>query len=151
MIAYLSSHIGGSYIKNGTRMPTPLIADNGFLENLQQHWKNNSNVLIISAAPDDIEVNDSRRNIFAESFPMSGLSINRIIMCDKRNENVLDGKRLFEDITYPDSYGREFYALADGSFFLIENKTTTLFGEAYLIKDGNIRQICEKDKSICIK
>lgn len=39
---------------------------------------------------------------------------------------VLDGKRLFEDITYSDSYGREFYALEDGSYFLIENKTTTL-------------------------
>ena len=33
---------------------------------------------------------------------------------------------------------------------MIENETTTLFGMAYLIKDGNMRQICEKDKSICI-
>ena len=65
-------------------------------------------------------------------------------------DDTLDGQRLFEDITYPDSYGREFYALEDGSYFMIENKTTALFGTAYRIKDGNIKQICEKDKSICI-
>ena len=51
-----------------------------------------------------------------------------------------DGTRI-EDITYPDSYGREFYALKDGSYVLIENGTTTLFGEAYLIKDGKKKQI----------
>ena len=68
----------------------------------------------------------------------------------KIKDEVLDGKRLFEDITYSDSYGRKFYALEDGSYFLIENKTTTLFGAAYLIKDGFIKQICEKDKSICV-
>lgn len=30
-------------------------------------------------------------------------------------DDILDGKRLFEDITYPDSYDKEFYALTDGS------------------------------------
>ena len=44
----------------------------------------------------------------------------------------------------------EFYALEDGSYFIIENNTITLFGAAYLIKDGMIKQICEKDKSIII-
>lgn len=203
-----------------------------------------SKVLIISADADDIEVNDSIMNIFAASFPMSGLSISQMYICDNRNEklvdyisiydvlilagghvptqnkffekirlkerikdfdriligisagtmnsaeivyaqpelegesidkeyerflsglgitklmilphyqdikdDILDGQRLFEDITYSDSYGRELYALEDGSYFMIENKTTTLFGAAYLIKDGTIKQICEKDKSICI-
>ena len=68
-----------------------------------------------------------------------------IVYAQPEND-ILDGQRLFEDITYSDSYGREFYALEDGSYFMIENKTTTLFGAAYLIKDENIKQICEKDK-----
>ena len=242
MIAYLTSHIGGSYKKNGIRIPTQLSTENGLLESLQKHWKDNSKVLIISADADNIEINDSIRNIVAASFPMSGLSTGQMHICDKRNEkiveeiadydvlilagghvptqnrflkrirlkerihefdgiligisagtmnsaeivyaqpelegesidkeyerflsgvgitklmilphyqdikdDILDGKRLFEDITYSDSYGREFYALEDGSYFMIENKMTTLFGTAYLIKDGNIQQICEKDKSI---
>lgn len=158
--------------------------------------------MIISADADDIEVNDSIMNIFAASFPMSGLSISQIYICDHRNENLVDkiaghdvlilsgghvptqnkffekirlkerindfdgilvgisagtmnsaevvyaqpelegesvdkeygrflsGQRLFEDITYSDSYGREFYALKDGSYFMPENKTATLFGDA---------------------
>ena len=63
-------------------------------------------------------------------------------------DDMLDGQRLFEDITYPDSVGREFYALEDGSYFLVENNETTLFGAAYRIKDGAIKQICEKGQSI---
>lgn len=245
MITYLTSHIGGHYKIDGKRIPTKLFTDNGFLDSLQNHWKDNTDVLIISADAEDIERNDSIRNVFAVSFPMSGLPVNRMDICDKRNEeivdriteydvvilsgghvptqnafferlqlkeqlnkfdgiligisagsmncaetvyaqpelegesinqeyqrflaglgitkimvlphyqalkdDILDGQRLFEDITYPDSYGREFYALNDGSYFTVENGTTTLFGEAYLIKDGTIRQICEKDKSIFVE
>lgn len=84
---------------------------------------------------------------------LSGLGITKLMILphfqDIKND-ILDGRRLFEDITYPDSYGREFYALEDGSYFMIENKATTLFGAAYLIKDGTVKQICEKDKSICM-
>ncbi|MBD5135008.1 MAG: type 1 glutamine amidotransferase-like domain-containing protein [Lachnospiraceae bacterium] len=244
MIAYLTSNIGGSYKENGTRVPTQLSTENGLLDSLKKHWKDNSKVLIISADAGDIEINDSILNIFKVSFPMSGLSIGQILICDKRNEklvdeiadydvlilagghvptqnkfferirlkesilnfdgiligisagtmnsaevvyaqpelegesvdkeykrflsglgitklmilphyqdikdDILDGKRLFEDITYQDSYGREFYVLEDGSYFIVEGKVTTLFGAAYLIQDGNIKQICEKDKSICV-
>ena len=46
--------------------------------------------MIISADADDIETNDSKRNIIAVSFPMSGLSISQIYICDNRNEKLLD-------------------------------------------------------------
>lgn len=236
MIVYLSSYIGGSYKqKDGTRIPAKLSTENGLLDSLQEHWKNKARVLIISSDENDIVKNDGFRDIFAAAFPMSGLSVEEMVICDRRNENIvnriaeydavilagghvptqnkffrkiqlkehlkdfdgiligisagtmncaetvyaqpelegesldkeyqrflpglgitrlmiiphyqkikdgyLDGKRIFEDITYPDSYGREFYALADGSYVLIENGTMTLFGEAYLIKDGKKKQI----------
>ncbi|MCD8047793.1 MAG: Type 1 glutamine amidotransferase-like domain-containing protein [Clostridiales bacterium] len=57
-------------------------------------------------------------------------------------DNILDGQRLFEDITFGDSFGNCFFALPDGSFFLIEDGETWLFGEAYQISDGEIEQIC---------
>ena len=56
----------------------------------------------------------------------------------------LDGLRLFEDITYKDSYGHEFVALPDGSYILSVDGVETIWGEAYLIKDGMIEQICEE-------
>ncbi len=48
----------------------------------------------------------------------------------------LDGKRLFQDITYPHSMGRRFYAIPDGSFLLAEKGRETLYGESHLIQDG---------------
>ena len=63
-------------------------------------------------------------------------------------DSLLDGRRLFEDITYPDSMGRCFLALTDGSFLLCENGRETLFGEAYRLVDGRMSQICSTDESI---
>ena len=63
-------------------------------------------------------------------------------------DSWLDGRRLFEDITYPDSIGRCFLALTDGSFLLCENGRETLFGEAYRLTDGRMSLICSTDKSI---
>lgn len=61
-------------------------------------------------------------------------------------DSWLDGRRLMEDITYQDSYGRKFCTLVDGSYILIREEEgrhkTTLYGEAYLISDGGIRQLC---------
>ncbi|MGN0984996.1 MAG: Type 1 glutamine amidotransferase-like domain-containing protein [Candidatus Enterenecus sp.] len=56
-------------------------------------------------------------------------------------DDVLDGLRLYEDITYPDSVGRSFYALVDGSYLFLHDGAEELRGEAYLIRDGALKQI----------
>ena len=56
-------------------------------------------------------------------------------------DNYLDGRRLFEDITYADSWGECFYAFVDGTYLLVENGRTTLHGEAYRLADGRMEQI----------
>ncbi|MCD8383083.1 MAG: dipeptidase E [Clostridiales bacterium] len=66
-------------------------------------------------------------------------------------DSVLDGQRLFEDITYADSYGNRFFALPDGSFFLAEEGETWLFGEGYQISDGEIEQICADGEELRIE
>lgn len=65
-------------------------------------------------------------------------------------DDVLDGLRVLEDIAYPDSWGREFYALNDGSYVLSENGTETLYGEAYRIRDGQISQICRNGECVIL-
>ena len=55
--------------------------------------------------------------------------------------NYLDGMRLFEDITYADSYGRELLVLNDGSYLMSVDGVESIHGEAYLLKDGVMRQI----------
>ncbi len=57
---------------------------------------------------------------------------------------MLDGKRLFDDITYSDSHGQVFYALPDGSYLYAKDGVEKICGEAYLIKDGTCVQICAK-------
>lgn len=56
-------------------------------------------------------------------------------------DEVLDGRRVYEEITYPDSVGRKFYAIPDGSFLLVRDGIEELRGEAYLIQDGRISRI----------
>lgn len=58
-------------------------------------------------------------------------------------DNDLDGRRLFGDITYADSWGECFYVFVDGTYLLIEDGRTTLFGEAYRLADGQMEQISQ--------
>ncbi len=63
-------------------------------------------------------------------------------------DNYLDGHRLIEDITFADSYGQRFYVLIDGSYIFCSEGRETLCGEAYLIENASLKQICEDDKEI---
>ena len=58
-------------------------------------------------------------------------------------EDYVDGLRLMEEITYPDSAGRIFYAIVDGSYVLQTEDRKEIRGEAYRIADGRIEKICE--------
>ena len=61
---------------------------------------------------------------------------------EQLKDEVLDGMRLIEDITYSDSMGHEIIALNNGSYIIAENGAEILYGEAYSIKDGKQKQIC---------
>ena len=56
--------------------------------------------------------------------------------------------RLFEDITYPDSEGRTFFCLPDGSYILCDEDGEMLFGEAYRLRNGILELICVEGESI---
>lgn len=242
---FMTSAIGGNRKENGQRIATPLFGYNGFTERLKACWKVNSKILIFTGSPNDFDRNDGIVNCLRESFPMSGLSISFMEICDNRNEELiekidemdviilfgghvptqnsffhkislkeklavyngiivavsagsmncaetvyagpesegealdpnyqrwipglgltdinifphydalkddyLDGMRLMEDITYPDSFIHEIIALNNGSYILIEDGEETIFGEAYLIKNGKVKQICEHGSSFIWK
>ena len=56
-------------------------------------------------------------------------------------DDVLDGMKVFEDIAYPDSMGKTFYAIPDGTYLFIDDCVEELRGEAYRIKDGVMTEI----------
>lgn len=56
-----------------------------------------------------------------------------------KNE-YLDGKRLFEEITYPDSFGRSFITLNDGCYLYGDGQYEIVYGESFIISDGTIKK-----------
>ena len=224
---------------------------NGLVEELRSYWRENSRCLLISAFPDEYAVNDRMRADFERIFRETGLSLECMDLCDRRNgresvsklgsydmvilggghvptekaffdeiglrnallgasdpdgnnpvgrswdgivmgisagsmncadvvyaqpempgeavdpsyqkfirglgltdlnvlphyqavkDDCVDGLRLMEDITYPDSIGRTFYAITDGSYVLQTEDQKEIRGEAYRIADGQIRKVCE--------
>lgn len=52
--------------------------------------------------------------------------------------DIVDGLRLMEDITYPDSMGRKFYAIIDGSYIYLDTDSgrEEICGESYIIENG---------------
>ncbi len=85
---------------------------------------------------------------------LPGLGLTDVMLLphyQKVKDDMLDGMRLFEEITYADSMGRAFYAIPDGSYLLGENGRETLYGEAWRIADGKIEKVCGNGEKASIK
>lgn len=102
---------------------------------------------VVYAQPElDGEAADPEYKRYLEGLHLMKISV--LPHFQEIKEQNLDGLRLLEDISFPDSKTKPIYALNDGSYIIIDNNSSTLYGEAYLIKDGILTQICESDKSI---
>ena len=79
---------------------------------------------------------------FVRFAPGLGLTdVNILPHYQKVKDFWLDGRRLFEDITYPDSFGRMFFVLPDGSYFYQDEDQLLLIGESWVIQDGEIHPL----------
>jgi len=61
--------------------------------------------------------------------------------------SVLDGRRLFEDIIFPDSWQHRFYTFPDGGYIVCRDGSQELHGEAWLIENASMRRINEENKT----
>lgn len=66
-------------------------------------------------------------------------------------DDILDGLRVYEDITYPDSYGRCFYAIEDGGYLYGDGMGEWLFGAAYRIENGTLTPVLHGGESLRIR
>lgn len=84
---------------------------------------------------------------------LSGLGLTNTMLLphyqDCKDE-VLDGLGVYADITYPDSMGRQFYAICDGSYLLCRNGREELRGEAYLIADGVLTKLLSDGETLAL-
>ena len=84
---------------------------------------------------------------FQRFAPGLGLTdVNILPHYQKVKDNILDGLRLMEDITYPDSENNTFFALPDGSYFYQDDDCLLLCGQAWLIRDGQLSQLTEEEE-----
>ncbi len=60
---------------------------------------------------------------------------------------ILDGKRLFEDVVFPDSHRHRFYTFPDGGYVMVKDGRSTLFGEAWEITGGGMRKVSEENNT----
>ena len=88
-----------------------------------------------------------------DRFP-EGLGLTRIQVIPHYQylfDKSVDGRLMIDELAAKDSIGHEFYLLNDGSYFLKKDGIMTLYGEAYLLKDGVKTKICENNQSIVIE
>ena len=99
---------------------------------------------IVYAQPE--ESGESLDPHYRRYLPGLGLTdLNILPHYQQVKDNILDGRRLYKDITYADSMGHTFYAMVDGSYIYNDGGGEVLFGEAYLLHDGILEQISGED------
>ena len=59
---------------------------------------------------------------------------------------VLDGRRLFEDVVFPDSWRHRFHTFPDGGYILSKDGRETLYGTAWEISNGQMRQVSAENQ-----
>ncbi|MBR4585321.1 MAG: hypothetical protein IKO29_01095 [Bacteroidales bacterium] len=81
-------------------------------------------------------------------LPGLGLTTRQIIPhYDQVRYAVVDGRRLFEDVLFPDSWRHSFYTFPDGGYILSKDGRETLHGTAWEVSDGKMRQISAENQT----
>ena len=97
------------------------------------------------------EAGESRED-FRRFYPGLGLTeINVLPHYQQVKDYMLDGKRLFEDVTYADSMGECFFSFVDGTYLLIEEGMQMIIGECRIIRDGIMEQISEVGEIVIVE
>lgn len=97
---------------------------------------------------DTVYVQPEEEGESSPDFPrtMRGLGladINILPHYQQVKDYELDGQRLYEDITYADSFGRELFIFPDGSYYYQDDEESVILGEAYRLTDGEMEQLTE--------
>lgn len=104
---------------------------------------------VVYAQPEEAgEVTDPEYQRF---LPGLGLTQRNILPhYNMVRDNMIDGLRLFEDVTFGDSRGQCFIVLEDGSYILGEDGAERVYGRAWTIADGVMRPLCAEGDMRCL-
>lgn len=106
----------------------------------------NAAELVYAQPEEEGEAVDPLYQRFLPGLGLTGIQI--LPHYQSTRHEILDGLRVFEDITYPDSMGRSFIALVDGSWLYLHDGKEELRGEAFQIRDGVLHRICKRGEYV---
>ena len=89
MVVFLTSSPCDDNVPDGLKMPCILDRRNEFVDKMRSWWKPNSVGVIIAAYPCHSELNDEMRDTFEKAFTYHGLTFDKLIMCDARNDEQI--------------------------------------------------------------
>lgn len=90
------------------------------------------------------EVLDENFNRYLKGLGLTNINI--MPHFEEYQKMTISGKKYIDDIVVPDSKRINIIGLNNGSYIVIKNGASTIYGESYLIKNGKIKQICENIK-----
>ena len=89
MVVFLTSSPCDDNVPNGLKMPCILDCRNEFVDKMRSWWKPQSVGVIIAAYPCNLSLNDEMRDTFEKAFTYHGLTFDKLIMCDARNDEQI--------------------------------------------------------------
>jgi dipeptidase E len=92
------------------------------------------------------EVDDTNFNRYLKGLGLTDINI--MPHFEEYQQMVICGKRYIDDIVVPDSYTTDIVALNNGSFIVIKDNESTVYGESYLVRKGKITQINENNNIV---
>lgn len=100
MILFLTSHMGGNRFPPEAKEPSPVLADNRFVENLKQYWPQRAKVLLIASDPGEHVILDDIARSLSHTLPMAGLPVEFVLPLDDRNEAAADDLSRYDVIIH---------------------------------------------------
>lgn len=85
------------------------------------------------------EIEDANFNRYLKGLGLTDINI--LPHFEEYQKMVICGKRYIEDVIVPDSHKTDIIALNNGSYIVIQDNQSTIYGESYLIRNGQITQI----------
>jgi len=92
------------------------------------------------------EIEDTNFNRYLKGLGLT--DINTLPHFEEYQKMVICGKRYIDDIVIPDSKKIDIIGLNNGSYIVVKNGTSTIYGESYLIRNEQITQINENENMI---
>lgn len=89
------------------------------------------------------EVLDNNFNRYLKGLGLTNINI--MPHFEEYKQMTICGKRYIDDIVVPDSKKIDIIGLNNGSYIVIKNGTSTIYGESYLIRNEQITQINENE------